>query len=361
MYARDMKKLLLLAVTLSIFLIAAVGCTPANYRGVFVNMDSVGVTADGVDYDKNDILFLPTGDVISPTVDYLSNWATVFDGEMYGLNDTKHDISAFSFNEMTFDFGQIVNQDLSEELYLSFAANRARVPGIPGWVYGQDIVKFTQGAEVTANDVDYEYEMFFDGSDVGLTTMGEKVDGISVWPPEYYEVIPADVVLPADCHAAVIFLSTRGRYRVNDNQGGFLVGDGSDVLAFCAVNVGQDTAGFWFRVFDGSEANIHPRNALTGLDVWGVNLSDVVINADSGNYFGGINFLFTPRVPFSGTDVDGNTVSGGPSQLFGGGSVVGEQFVYGPVQDFNEDGDFPALNGVLDNVSVLDFEELSPP
>jgi len=351
MYARDMKKLLQLAVALAIFLIAAAACTPGDYSGVFVNLDSVGTTSDGVNYDKNDILFLPTEEV-SPTVNYVSNWVTVFDGEDYGLNDAKHDLSAFSFNEMTFDFGQLVNEDLSEELYLSFEANRTKIPGIfPTWVYGQDIVKFTAGDP-------YTYEMFFDGSDVGLTTMSEKVDGISVWPPEYYETLPNDVELPEDCNAAVIFLSTRGRYRVNNNQGGFLVGDGSDVLAFCATNVGNDTAGFWFRAFDGSEANLQPRNALTGLDVWGVNLADILSNADSGNYEGGISFFFTPRMEFSGTDDIGDTIYGGPSQLFAGASVFDDHAIFGPIQDFNEDGDYPAVNGMVENISVLDFAPL---
>ena len=126
--------------------------------------------------------------------------------------------SAFSFNEQTFDYIFLGNElDTDEELYLSFEANRTKIPGIfPTWVYGQDIVKFTNGA---ANYDGYEYEMFFDGSDVGLTTMSEKVDGISVWPPEYYEVLAADVDFPYDCNAGVIFLSTRGRYRVQQQSG----------------------------------------------------------------------------------------------------------------------------------------------
>ncbi len=352
MYVRDMKKLLYLVMVGVIFLIAAAACTPGDYYGVFANMDNVGTTSDGVAYDKNDILFMPTTDVVTPTVGYVSNWALIFDGEEFGLNDAKHDLSAFSFNEMTFDFGQISSQDLSDELYLSFEANRSKVPGIfPTWVYGQDIVKFTIDVD---NADGYTYEMFFDGSDVGLTTMSEKVDGISVWPPEYYETIPFDVELPGDCSAAVIFLTTRGRYRVNDYQGGFLVGDGGDVLAFCATNVGNDTAGFWFRAFDGSKANLDPPNTLTGLDVFGVNLSEVVPNADSGNLDGGISFFFTPRRAFSG-DGDSGTVYGGPSQLFAGASAHDQHFIEGPIQDFNEDGVYPAVNGLVENISLLDY------
>ena len=241
---------------------------------------------------------------------------------------------------------------MQDELYLSFEANRARVPGITGWVYGQDIVKFTVNAPTPDG---YAYEMFFDGSDVGLTTMGEKVDGISVWPPEYYETLPNDVELPANCNAAVIFLTTQGRYRVSNYQGGTLTGDGSDVLAFCATNIGDDTAGFWFRAFDGSEANIKPPNAMTGLDVWGVNMSSLMSPNDSGNYPGGISFFFTPRMPFSGIDENGDTIYGGPGQLFAGISVLDAHAIYGPLQDFNVDGDFPAVNGILENISVLDF------
>ena len=353
MYARDTKKLLQFGLVMVIFLIAATACFP-DYKGVFINMDTVGTTSDGVNYDKNDILFLDLAGGNSPVANYTSNWITVFDGEDYGLNDTKHDLSAFSFNEQTFDYIFLGNElDTDEELYLSFEANRTKIPGIfPTWVYGQDIVKFTNGA---ANYDGYEYEMFFDGSDVGLTTMSEKVDGISVWPPEYYEVLAADVDFPYDCNAGVIFLSTRGRYRVNNNQGGFLVGDGSDVLAFCATNLGYNTAGFWFRAFDGSEANIDPPNALTGLDVIDVDYYGITSNVDSGTIDNGITFLFTPRRDFTGDTEGGGTLYGQASELNAGIKDGNHHYLDGPFWNFNEDGSYPAVNGFVENISLLDM------
>lgn len=352
MYARDTKKLLQLGLVMVIFLIAAAACYP-EYDGVFVNMDSVGTTSDGVNYDKNDILFLDLSGNVNPVANYTSNWITVFDGEDYGLNDTKHNISAFSFNEQTFDYIFLGNElDADEELYLSFESNRSRVPGIPGWVYGQDIVKFTNGA---VNAAGYEYEMFFDGSDVGLTTLSEKVDGISVWPPEYYETLADEVSFPYDCNAGVIFLSTQGRYRVNNNQGGFLIGDGSDVLAFCATNVGQDTAGFWFRAFDGSEANIRPPNALTGLDVIDVDYYGITSNTDSGSIDNGITFMFTPQWAFSGNDSNGDPLYGGDSKLYAGIKEGDQHYIDGPFWDFNDEGDYPAVNGLVENISLLDI------
>lgn len=333
-----------------ILLIGAVGCVPTE-AGVWVSMDAEGTTADGVSYDMNDILFVDT-EAATPA------WTTVFDGEEVGLNDKKHNIHAFSFNEAVFNFDDLITSSApAMELFLTFEANRAWVPGIPNRVYGQDIVKYT-GPVSTGTTVDplaYSYEVFFDGSDVSLTTLSEKLDGISVWTPEYYDLITAnDIEIPFDCPAAVIFVSTRGNYRVSNNLGGHLVGDGSDVLAFCATNTGPDTAGYWLRVFDSSLAEVNPSGAISGLDVWAMDPTMTTVD-DAGNADIGVVFFFTSRKPFSGLDDGDATIEGEPNDLFIGAGMVDDAAIEGPFFNFDEGIEIPPVNGPVDSLSVFDF------
>lgn len=359
MFTRDPKRTIRLFVFGALFLLAAAACVPET-AGIFVGMDQPGATADGLDYDANDIIFIEDPNVTNN----VPAWITVFDGEWYGLSDEDHDLSAFSFNELIFPFDITgsagpAGADEEMEIYLSFEQNRARVPGIPGHVLGQDIVKFNAtGPDVFApNDAgEYSYEMFFDGSDVGLTKAGEKVDGISVWPAEYYNNLTNDVALPYDCNAGVIFLSTRGSYRVSPTpDGDHLIGDGSDVLAFCAFNTGPDTAGFWFRVFDGSEADLKPRNAITSLDVWALGIDNT--NADAGTLGVDMAFFFTPRKPFT---AHGGAVSGQLSDLFVGITDAGATYIEGPGFNFNDGNDVPPVNGLVENVAVFEFPFTNP-
>lgn len=353
MNSRRNNKFFGLALVSLLLLIGAVGCVPTE-AGVWVSMDEVGITDDGLVYDMNDIIFFDTEAVSG-------EWITVFDGEEFGLNDKKHNIHAFSFNEAVFNLDDIFPTTAPEmELFLTFEANRAWVPGIPNRVYGQDIVKYTgpasTGTTITTLDpVDYTYEVFFDGSDADLTTMSEKLDGISVWTPEYYDIITAsDIEIPYDCPAAVIFVSTRGNYRVSNNLGGHLVGDGSDVLAFCATNTGPDTAGYWLRVFDSSLAEIDPPGAISGLDVWFID-TEMTTADDAGNADIGTAFFFTSRKPFSGLDESDGMLEGEPNDLFIGAGLPDDSAIDGPYFNFNDGIEVPAVNGLVDSISIFDF------
>ncbi|CUS06240.1 exported protein of unknown function [Candidatus Promineifilum breve] len=334
-------KLVLQLILISAFLLVfAAGCEP-DVLGLFVSMSDEGTTEDGVVYDENDILFLD--EESDPAF-----WSTVFDGEAYGLNDEKHAIGAFSFNETIFyNPDAAVNEPGEMELYLSFQANRAWVPGISDRVQGQDIVHF-----YTPDGIEYNYDLIFDGSDVDLTNGTEKIDGFSFWPPEYYDLFVPDVDLPYDCSAGVIFISTRGSYRVSADHlpNGHLKGNGSDLLAFCATNLGWDTAGFWFRVFESSQAEIFPRSVITAVDVFALDPNWVNAGGpDGGNLDVDLYFFFAVRNAFTS-----NGGSGGPSQLFVGGVEDGNYGTVGPIIDFN-DSDLPALNGTITAMSMLDF------
>lgn len=351
MTARLRKRMMVLSMLVLLMLVAATACEPTIF-GFFVTMRDEGTTEDGLDYDTNDILFIFPGEPV-PT------WIKIFDGDANGLMP-KHNINAFSFNELIFHdtFSSTVSADIytgDVELYLNFTQNQIKVPGIDPNVYGQDIVRYEAEWDDSV-PLWYEYSLFFDGSDVGLTTKGEKLDGISYWPPEYYEALADDIVLPYDCNAGVLFLTTAGKYRVNDNQGGFLLGDGSDVLLFCAVNLGPDTAGFWFRAFDGSDAGIFPPNAGYGIDTFYVATPE--IDEESGDVEDlDILFWFTPKRAFTSY-----CSAAGPSQLSIGGAFGGDDCTAGPFVDFEEGiayddppWEFPGTGGLVDSVGVLDF------
>lgn len=349
---------MVLSVFVMLILVAATACVPEIF-GFFVTMTDEGTTEDGLEYDTNDILFLYPWDV-SPY------WVKFFDGDDNGLK-AKHNINAFSFNELILHetYSTTVSADVYTgmvELYLNFSQNSIKVPGIPGNVHGQDIVRYNaEWVNGVPDGNGYSYTLVFDGSDVGLTTIGEKLDGISYWPPEYYAAEIDDIALPYDCNAGVLFLTTAGSYRVNNNQGGFLIGDGSDVLLFCAVNLGPDTAGFWFRAFDGSDAGFTPRNAGYGIDVFYVGTP--VINEDSGDLENfDIAFFFTPKKPFYNY-----CGAAYPSQLMVGG-VFNEppnegDCAVGPFVDFEAGwgvGDpdpyyFPGTGGMVDSVGIFDY------
>lgn len=359
MIAGNLKSKLPLLLVGLFLLLTVTACIP-EANGVFVSMAQPGTTADGVDYDRNDILFADYDQNTSTS----TGWVTAFDGEWYGLTDKGHNLGAFSFNEMVIPtdilFSVEPNPTETEmEIFLTFEQNRARVPGVADYIYGQDIAKFNVVAPdpFSPVDADYTYEMFFDGSDVGLTTGTEKLDGISVWTPAYYDVFSNNVEIPFDCHAAVIFLSTRGNYRVSPTpEGDDLVGGGSDVLAFCATNTGPDTAGFWFRVFDSDDAGIWPHQTITSLDVWALDYEMSANNAGT-TLETSIGFFFTPRRSFT---VDG-AAAGDTSDLFAGISDSVNSGVEGPMMNFNDGSTFPAVNGVVEGIGIFDFPFTSVP
>lgn len=346
MLARNPKIVLQLLLVSALLLVAAVACEP-DVAGLFVLMADPGTTEDGLDYDENDVLFYDP-DATNP------GWGTLFDGEWYGLNDDKHALGAFSFNEYILYHSPdaaTVDAPGELELYFSLQANRAWVPDIPIRVQGQDVIRF-----YTPNGWDYEYELMLDGSDIDLTKETEKIDGLSVWPMEYFNILAPDVDLPYDCYGGVYFISTRGNYRVSSDQmgGSQLIGSGSDVLAFCATNTGEDTAGYWFRVFQSKEADMFPRSVMTSIDVF--YLEPEVVNRanDYGNFPVNIAFFFTARNPFTS---HGEFFNGNVSELFLGAVEHPDHYVLGPVWNLNDPG-VPALNGTVTGLGV--FEHMEP-
>ncbi len=109
-------------------------------------------TVNGVSVANEDILAFDGTD-----------FAMYFDGSDVGVGGFA--ISAFAIVD-------------SDEILMSFSASGS-VPGI-GTVDDSDIVKFTATSlgDVTAGS----FDLYFDGSDVGLTRSGEDIDALELLP-----------------------------------------------------------------------------------------------------------------------------------------------------------------------------------
>ena len=172
--------------------------------------------------------------------------------------------------------------------------------GGSAWLaFRQPIANLTGAGRVQPHDVVYYdsrgFAPFFDGSDVDLTTTGERINGL--------EVLPGSVSpIGAGCRNYLLITTVAGG-AVRDRNGSIITFTGEDVLGFCLTSSGANTAGVWHRVFEGQSEGLQKNNNL------GLSASN-----DATTIY------FTPKVAFTG---DGGTVR--PSQLvsFSGGVFSG--------------------------------------
>ena len=136
-----------------------------------------------------------------------------FDGSDVGLTVAGEDVDAFEV--------------LTDGRLVLSTVDSASVPGVSG--ADEDLLVFTQtslGATTSGS-----YALYFDGSDVGLTTTNEDVDAAAV-----------------DA-AGRIYLSTLGAFSVTGTGG-----SDEDVFVFNPTTLGANTAGSYDSAlyFDGS-------------------------------------------------------------------------------------------------------------
>ncbi len=193
----------------------------APAQDVYMTAAGPGVTDDGVAFGKEDILFWNG-----------LEWSNFFDGTAHGLT-TKHDLNAIHVNA-------------ADDIYLSFFQNKIKTAGV-GNVFGHDILHYDGS----------NFSLFFDGSDVGLTTTAEKIDAL--------HILDGDVDLPGggSCNAYLL-ISTLGTGKVPASGGGNIKFQGEDILGFCLTNSGANTAGFWHMVLDGSAEGM-PKNSTDSI------------------------------------------------------------------------------------------------
>ncbi len=155
------------------------------------------------------------GDVVTRKT-AANDWAIVFDASDVGI--TK-DVVAFE---------RLPNGSL----LLSLGAPQT-VPGL-GKVTPWDIIRFVP-TSLGANTAG-AFEWYLDGSDVGLTTSGEKIDAIS-WQPAVEQPLT---------------ISLSGAGSLPRQSGGNLTVADEDVINFVATQYGATSAGKWRMNFDGS-------------------------------------------------------------------------------------------------------------
>ncbi|BAY25936.1 beta-L-arabinobiosidase [Calothrix sp. NIES-2100] len=173
----------------------------------FVSLAGSG-TIGGVSFNRQDILAYDKS---------TSSWYMYFDGsDVLGAANKSVYLRDFHLNAD----GSIL-----------FALNNPAV--LPGElaVDDSDIVKFIP--TTTGDFTSGRFEMYFDGSDVGLTNDSEEIDAIAI-----------------DRDGNLV-ISTKGGFTVNG-----VSGSDEDLIKFKATSLGENTAGTWTMLFDGSDVGL---------------------------------------------------------------------------------------------------------
>jgi hypothetical protein len=182
-----------------------------------------------------------------------NTWSLYFDGSDVGLGSGDVDALAILPN------GHLL---LSTDSALS-------LPGV-GAIDDSDIVEFTPSSlgSTTAGT----YSLYFDGSDVGLSTNDEDVDGIALTPD------------------GRLVISTLGNYSVP----GLSSGTDEDLIVLNNGVFGSNTSGNWALYFDGSDVG------LSGSE----NIADAWIGANGDIYLvAGSNFAVNGGVSGQASDI----------------------------------------------------------
>jgi len=156
-----------------------------------------------------------------------TNWSLFFDGSDVGVGTP--DLFAFSILD-------------ADTILMSFSVS-VTVNGIA--TTPQDVLRFdaTSLGSTTAGT----FSMYFDGSDVGLSTTSENIDSLSLLPD------------------GRLLISTNGSPSVP----GLTTGKDEDVLAFTQTSLGSTTSGTWSMYFDGSDVGLAETSSedIDALDV----------------------------------------------------------------------------------------------
>ncbi|MCB0073552.1 MAG: S8 family serine peptidase, partial [Caldilineaceae bacterium] len=149
-------------------------------------------------------------------------WSLFFDGSDVGLGASfRHDVDAFD-----------VTQDGA--ILLSIAGS-ATMPDV-GWVDDSDIVRFVP--ERLGQNTAGRFELYFEGSDVGLAHDAEDIDALQLLPD------------------GDLLISTIGTVFAPG-----VMGKDEDLLRFTPATLGVDTSGRWTVYADGSDIGLGDERA----------------------------------------------------------------------------------------------------
>ncbi len=193
---------------------------PAGTDRIYVS-SSTGGNAGGVSFQDEDILRYDMG---------TGTWAMIFDGSDVGVTA---DLNALRI--VTNGAGNITS------ILMSFQT--AAIIGSLGTVDNSDIVEFlpTELGPTTAGT----FSLYFDGSDVGLTTTGEDIDGFSFLPD------------------GRMIVTTVGSFSVPGVSGA-----DEDLAAITLSQTGGSTIGTWEYYFDGSDVGLGDSSTEDLVGAW---------------------------------------------------------------------------------------------
>ncbi|MEC9093259.1 MAG: S8 family serine peptidase [Planctomycetota bacterium] len=223
-------------------------------------------------------VLLNNEDIVARTTN--GDYRVIFDGSDLGLLG------------LTIDAFSVVDD---QTILMSFTAPGS-IDGL-GTVDDSDIVQFTgQFGPSTFGNL----ALFFDGSDVGLTSSGEDIDAIK---------------LLGD---STLLVSTVGNYSVNGASG-----SDEDLIQFEATGFGNTTSGSWSIYFDGSDVGLS-NSSGEDVDAVAVDGDGNILLSTRGNFsVSGVSGADEDVFVFSPTRLGSSTSGSFDSQLFFDGSTVG--------------------------------------
>ena len=187
--------------------------------------DSVGITVTAPPPPSSTVLYLSLGSSGSIGGLPVANEDIIaYDGTDFTRYFDGSDVGLSSF---TIDGFDVVS---ASEIVISFTSSGS-ITGISGTVDDSDLVRFTPSSlgETTSG----QFELYLDGSDIGLTRSGEDIDGVNVLSD------------------GRVLVSTRGSFSVSG-----LSGRDEDIAAFTPSSLGPNTSGSWSLYFDGSDVGL---------------------------------------------------------------------------------------------------------
>ncbi|MEM8860959.1 MAG: hypothetical protein AAGD96_21765 [Chloroflexota bacterium] len=224
-------------------LLSAAFCLSALMAGANVSLDTASASTSHPEYGHMYVSFQNNGnvggvnykdeDVVAYDIT-TQTWEMVFDGSSAGVTQ---EVNAFSFDD-------------SGNLLMSFA-KEVTLPGL-GLVDDSDVVKFTP-ASLGANNTAGTWEMYVDGSDIGLDRNAEDIDALAY-------------VDNAGGGQMGLIISTAGRADVLDAQSNQIRPFDEDIIVFRPTSLGDTTAGSFQTFIPGQDFGMDTKDE----DLWAV-------------------------------------------------------------------------------------------
>ncbi|MBD2206810.1 hypothetical protein H6G33_20920 [Calothrix sp. FACHB-1219] len=201
-----------------------VGLSSRNIRDFHINQDgsilfslNSSLTLNGVGrVEKQDIVkFTPT----STGNNTAGSFSLYFDGSDVGLTKSDEAIDGIAFTK-------------DGKLVIS-TTGKYDVPGTSGNITGNDKDLLAFNATSLGVNTAGTWNLFFQGSDVGLTESSEDING--VWIDSNNK----------------LYLTTKGTFQVPG-----VTGDGADIVTFTPTSLGATTAGNYVSYLDGSDIGL---------------------------------------------------------------------------------------------------------